>query len=91
MGIFGICFACMRVSTVMLGSSFTGRCIRHALRHHFDFFASGGQCILCGTNDLLLALPVGHFQSFLEGFDGGGIFGAVGQQSNTGQAQLALG
>ena len=67
-GIFGIC----------LFIAFGIGSLRRTFRHHFDFFASGSQCILCSTNDFLLALPIGHFQSFLEGLYGGGIFVAVG-------------
>ena len=85
MRIFSRC--AMRVSFARFGRGTIGR----TLGHDFDFFASRSQCVLCGANDIFLAFPVGHLQRFLEGFNGAGVFAAVGQQAHAGQAQLALG
>ena len=76
--VFFIAFAMGGIFGIYLHLAFSCRSFRRTFRHHFDFFTGGSQCILCRTNDFLLALPIGHFQSFLEGLYGGGIFGAVG-------------
>ena len=62
-----------------------------AVRHHFDFFTRCEQAQLGGADGVFAVAQLGHLQSFAEGFQRGGVFGAFGQQADGTQADLALG
>ena len=55
-----------------------------------DFFARSDQGILRRAHGVEAAGPIGHLQGLVERADGFGVFGAVGQQTHSAQAELAL-
>ena len=55
-----------------------------------DFFTRSDQGILRGANGVQATGPIGHLQGFVESADGFGVFGSIGQQTHSAQAELAL-
>ena len=55
-----------------------------------DFFARSDQGILRRAHGVEAAGPIGHLQGLVERADSFGVFGAVGQQTHSAQAELAL-